>query len=239
MSTWKERYRQGIEVLPVAADGVEDALLTGRGDVAFVRLPLVQDSLAAIPLWTEESVLLVSRENELSLLEEVMPEHLQGETLITPLDDVLRWAEAPGSAFGGLPPAGAEEGVELVAAEAGVMLVPASIARAHTRRDVVAVPATGTPTSRVALAWVPVDHEAPAAVADFIGIVRGRTANSSRGRDSQESENARPTAKAKAEAAKARAAQARGKGGKGAQGRARPGAPRQQRGGTGRRRQGR
>lgn len=60
------------------------------------------------------------------------------------------------------------------------MLVPQSLARLHHRKDLTYRTVTDTPESRVALAW-PEDRTTDL-VEDFIGIVRGRTVNSTRGR---------------------------------------------------------
>jgi hypothetical protein len=66
-----------------------------------------------------------------------------------------------------------------------VAIVPQSIARLHARRDLTYRPITDAPTTDIALAWVADDRALDplerAAVQDFIGIVRGRTARSSRG----------------------------------------------------------
>jgi len=73
----------------------------------------------------------------------------------------------------------------VVGAGTGYAVVPHSIARLHQRRDVVAVPITDAEPTRIALAWL--NDPRPARTADdqhridtFIGIVRGRTVNSSR-----------------------------------------------------------
>jgi DNA-binding transcriptional LysR family regulator len=72
------------------------------------------------------------------------------------------------------------QAVESVAAEAGIVIVPMSVARLHSRKDVVHVPVTGVPATTVGLAW-PQDAD-DERVEAFIGVVRGRRANSSRGR---------------------------------------------------------
>ena len=61
----------------------------------------------------------------------------------------------------------------------GVVIVPMSLARLHRRKDASYRPLRDGPTSTVALAW-PAERTTPAVEA-FIGIVRGRTPNSSRG----------------------------------------------------------
>jgi DNA-binding transcriptional LysR family regulator len=65
-----------------------------------------------------------------------------------------------------------------VAAGVGIVVVPMSLARLHHRKDAEHRTLTDGPSSTVALVW-PADD--PSALVDaFIGIVRGRTANSSR-----------------------------------------------------------
>jgi len=70
------------------------------------------------------------------------------------------------------------DAVELVAANVGVAILPQSVARAHARKDVVARPLRDAPDTDVSLVW---PRENAHELCDvFIGIVRGRTANSSR-----------------------------------------------------------
>jgi hypothetical protein len=57
-------------------------------------------------------------------------------------------------------------------------LVPQSVARSHSRRDLVYRPVTDAEPTTIALAWL-VDNPNEL-IEEFIGIVRGRTANSSR-----------------------------------------------------------
>jgi hypothetical protein len=58
-------------------------------------------------------------------------------------------------------------------------IVPMSLARLHQRKDVAFRPVTGVEQSPVGLAWLR-ERDDPDIQA-FIGIVRGRTARSSRG----------------------------------------------------------
>ena len=69
--------------------------------------------------------------------------------------------------------------MELVAASVGVLVVPQSLARLYHRRDLTYRVVTDAPTSSVALAWPRDGHND--LVEEMIGIVRGRTANSTRG----------------------------------------------------------
>ena len=67
-----------------------------------------------------------------------------------------------------------------MAAGIGLLVVPQSLARLHHRRDLVFRPVTDAPQSQVALSWL--EDRTSDLVEEFIGIVRGRTVNSSRGR---------------------------------------------------------
>lgn len=79
-----------------------------------------------------------------------------------------------------------------MAAGVGLLVVPQSLARLHHRRDLTYRPVVDAPQSSVALAW---PQEATTdLVDDFIGVVRGRTVNSTRGRSrtTEQSSDGRP-----------------------------------------------
>lgn len=63
-------------------------------------------------------------------------------------------------------------------ASLGLEVVPQSVARERSRRDLVARPVTDAPDTGIGLAWLPSAQHPLIDV--FVGIVRGRTANSSR-----------------------------------------------------------
>ncbi len=95
-----------------------------------------------------------------------------------PQDDPLTWpGDRPGRAAA-IAPATTAEAIELVAAGVGLLVVPQSLARLHHRRDLTHRPLADAPGSGVGLAWP--DTENTELMEEFIGIVRGRTANSSR-----------------------------------------------------------
>ncbi len=71
-----------------------------------------------------------------------------------------------------------EDAVELVAANVGVAIMPQSVARALSRKDVVARPLRDAPDTAISLVWPTLSAHPNSDV--FVGIVRGRTANSSR-----------------------------------------------------------
>jgi DNA-binding transcriptional LysR family regulator len=146
-------------------------------DAALLRLPVDRDELHAIPLYTETTVIVVPKEH--SFGDTVHAEDVAGETLLHPLDDVLDWAGPPGRPALDRP-ATTKDAVELVAAGVGLLVVPQSLARLHHRRDLTYLPFADAPESQVALAWPA--EETTDLMEQFIGIVRGRTANSTRGR---------------------------------------------------------
>lgn len=200
--TWRDRHRDvPLSFVPVEAADAEHALLQGSIDAAFLRLPLHSAALTRIPLWTEETVVALSRESDLTLLDSVTPEDLASETIIVPADDVLAWADAPGEPFAGRQPLTTADALDLVAHEAGFCVLPRAVARELHRRDVELRPLVASssssssndgdphgvddvvPSSQIGLAWPPEPSGEPAPLVEqLIGIVRGRTLNSTRGK---------------------------------------------------------
>jgi DNA-binding transcriptional LysR family regulator len=173
--TWSERLPEvRLQLMPVEAGEAAATLLSAQADAGLVRLPVDMDVFHAISLYTEASVVVVEREHGLADLDEVTMADLAGETLLLPLDDVLALPELPGHR-----PASTAAAVELVAASAGLLIVPQSLARLHHRRDLTYRVVTDAPVSSVALVWMR-DRQTEL-VEEMIGIVRGRTANSTRG----------------------------------------------------------
>lgn len=182
--TWRERVRDvPLDLVHTTVAEQERVLAEDRAEAALLRLPVDRDALSAIPLYVETTVLVLPKDHLLTALDEVPPAELADETLLVPGDDVLHWADLPGVPSALPQPATTAEAVELVAAGVGLLAVPQSLARLHHRKDLTYRPLTEAPTSQVALAW-PVAHDGDPLVEELIGIVRGRTVNSSRGRGS-------------------------------------------------------
>ncbi|MFJ8494333.1 LysR family substrate-binding domain-containing protein [Streptomyces sp. NPDC094038] len=177
---WNER-RPGIPLtlLQVPADEASGLLRAGGADAGLLRLPVDRTFFSAIPLYSETTVVVVPRDHVITAAEEVTVADLADEVLFHPLDDVFDWDAPPGEpAFE--RPATTEDAVELVAAGVGLLVVPQSLARLYHRRDLTYRPLTDGPESTVALSWP--EEATTDLVEDFIGIVRGRTVNSTRGR---------------------------------------------------------
>ncbi|PZE74316.1 LysR family transcriptional regulator [Curtobacterium sp. MCBD17_019] len=161
---WRERMPDVELVLrAVGADEVDRAL-DGDADMCFARLP-VTEGLRAIPLWTETPVVAAPKDSEFAEVDSVTERDLVGMTLLG----------------GGPVPDDLDGTLDLVAAGVGLAVLPQSLFRAASRRDLVARPLVDVEGTRVALVWR--DADASPVTDEFIGIVRGRTANSSRGRD--------------------------------------------------------
>ncbi|MFJ3672808.1 LysR family substrate-binding domain-containing protein [Streptomyces sp. NPDC090106] len=177
---WNERLPDiPLTLLQLTATEAADALRDGSADAGLVRLPVDRTVFSAIPLYTETTVVVVPKDHVIAAVEEVVVADLADEVVLHPLDDVLGWTELPGEpAFE--RPATTEDAVELVAAGIGVLVVPQSLARLHHRKDLTYRTVTDAPESSVALSWP--EEATTEMVEDFIGIVRGRTVNSTRGR---------------------------------------------------------
>lgn len=156
---WSERLPQvrlDVVELPVAAQ--RTALDADLVDLCFVRLPVGTEGLHVIRLYDEVPVVMVRKDHPIAAFDAITLGDLADENVLGDEESA--------------------DAVDLVAGGAGVLCVPHSIARSHSRRDLVYRPITDAPSTTIALAWrVDNPHEL---IEEFIGIVRGRTANSSR-----------------------------------------------------------
>lgn len=180
IDTWRTRYpATPIELVPLEVATQLDALRDGSVDAALVRLPIERDGLHVIALYDEQPVVVVEAESHLAAAETLAVTDLEGEVLIVPGDDVLG-ARAAGTRSPDFDTIDStRDAIATVAAGVGIVIVPMSLARTHHRKDVTHRVLTDGPVSTVALAW---RAEATTPTIDaFVGVVRGRTAASSRG----------------------------------------------------------
>ena len=178
--TWRERVPEvPLTLVRVTAAEAEQAVRRRDADAVLLRLPVDRAGLHAIPLYTEATVVIVPKDHFLAAAEELSEQDLAGDVLLHPLDDVLEWTEP----LPGKPaierPATTEDAVDLVSAGVGLLVAPQSLARLHHRKDLTYRPLPTAPASQVALSWL--EGETTELMEQFIGIVRGRTVNSSRG----------------------------------------------------------
>jgi DNA-binding transcriptional LysR family regulator len=165
LDKWRRRWQERVPRTPLHTVLVEEADQTGairdgQAHMGFVRELDDRDGLHLIPLYTEVPVVVAGREHPVAAYDEIPLEDLEDEHRVPGPDVRIQ--------------------VETVAAGTGIAIMPMSVARQHHRRDVVVVPVTGLPETRVGLAWR-TDLDDPL-VETFIGIVRGRTERSTRGR---------------------------------------------------------
>lgn len=189
---WAERFPEvPLTTVPLPQAEQERALRAGAVDMCFVRLPVERDGLSVIPLYTELPVAVVPKEHPVAAYEEIAEADLAGE-----------------QRHDGADIDGAAGLLELVAAGVGVAVLPHSIARLHARRDLVYRTVTDLPGTDVALAWPSAATTDP--IEEFVGVVRGRTARSTRSPSARaEPAKAGRTASVRAEPAKSHRAQPR------------------------------
>lgn len=203
--------------LPEGADALAE-LAAGRARMALLRYPAGESPasprLHVIELYEERPVVVVPREHDAEYY---------GEQEEIPAEEAAAWPRLDPADF----PAsqgGVAAMVEVVASGAGAIAVlPQSLARLHGRKDTVWRYVEGEPATAVGLAWPRVDpslpdEEQPLAVQaaedplveEFIGVVRGRRAGSSRQPSVREREQAEARVRAEE---RSRSAGAAGKSG--------------------------
>lgn len=184
---WHERVPDVPLVLTqVSAANAADLVRDRDVDAVLLRLPIDRTGLHAIPLYTETTVVVVPKDHLVTAADEVSVDDLADDVVLHPHDDTLDWQQPPGRpAFE--RPATTADAVELVAAGVGLLVVPKSLARLHHRKDLTFRPVVDAPESRVALSWR--EDETTDLMEQFIGIVRGRTVKSTRGRPPEPKRN--------------------------------------------------
>ncbi|MET0480058.1 MAG: LysR family substrate-binding domain-containing protein [Mycetocola sp.] len=188
LAKWSKVWAERRPDLPLGFAPTAEAeqvrvLHDGEADVSFVRLPVDDAGLSVIPLYRETPVVMLPKEHELSLVESVTVAELAAEHLLQDPDSVPEWRDVADEIREGtrrpLPSIRTgDDAAELVAAGVGILIVPQSVARLYGRKDVIARPVTDVAESQIGLAWL--EEHTTADVEEFIGVVRGRTARSSR-----------------------------------------------------------
>ncbi|UVJ39663.1 LysR family transcriptional regulator substrate-binding protein [Arthrobacter sp. CJ23] len=163
---WIRRWAERMPDFPLHAfmsdAGAQLSVLAdGSAELSFVRLPIEREGLNVIPLYEEQPVVVAPKGHEISVFEEVDLADLAEENFL----DVEEMG-------------GPEMALQVVASGAGLVILPMSVARHFNVKDTVARRLTGAPSTQIALAW-PSGTDNPV-IEEFIGIVRGRTAQSSR-----------------------------------------------------------
>ncbi|WP_425549242.1 LysR substrate-binding domain-containing protein [Allokutzneria multivorans] len=180
---WVERLPEvRLTLVAVSAQDAAEAVRRREADAVLLRTFVGGEDLHTIPLYTETTVVVMQKEHVLAAADELSAEDLAETTVLHPLDDTLGWERPPGLA-GWDRPESTEDAIRFAAAGVGVLVVPQSLARLHHRRDLTYRPLVGAPESSVGLSWL--REGGPELIEELIGIVRGRTANSTRGRQQE------------------------------------------------------
>ena len=174
---WAERTRRPLDLVLTEVDDQLAHLREGGLDMCLARgeadREIAKDEFHLIALYREQPVVVAGAEHPVAAYEEIDVAELSEEY------DVL--AQNPGLEV--------RLAIETVAAGTGIVILPMSLARLHHRKDAVWLPVHGVEDFPVGLAWLKeppsgLDEQAreqrEEAIQLFIGIVRGRTANSSR-----------------------------------------------------------
>ncbi|MCH6472268.1 LysR family substrate-binding domain-containing protein [Sinomonas terrae] len=189
---WFRRWEDRFPDVALASELVEDSeqlavLREGRADIAFVRLPIDREGLHLIPLYEELPVVVAPKGHEIQAFEEVAFAEIE--------DELFEYDGGP------------SERLDLVEGGAGLAILPMSVVRHLNRPELRYRPVTGVPGYEVGVAWLR-ENESEA-IQEFIGIVRGRSASSSRQasvqRGQQEAAQQRRTDRAAAQSAEAKA----------------------------------
>ncbi|MGX1479263.1 UNVERIFIED_CONTAM: DNA-binding transcriptional LysR family regulator [Streptomyces canus] len=148
-----------VRLLRTSWDNQVEVLRDGRADVSIVRLPIDQHGLQVRPLFQEPRVVVLPAGHHLADRQSVTIADLAAEHLLQDPDAVPEWRDVAWEMREGnrteVPPIyQVEEKLELVAAGAGVCVIPLSTARFYTRPDVIPVPINDIGPNQVCLAWM-------------------------------------------------------------------------------------
>jgi DNA-binding transcriptional LysR family regulator len=172
---WRDRRRERLELVPITEAQQDDVVQRGDVDLALVRLPVAVDDVHCVRLYDELPVVVAGRDHFVEAADTVTLDDLVDEQLVRPHPSGWR-PTAPQLHW---PPMSESDAIETVAAGTGIVLLPMSVARLFHRKDVVNRQVTDLPSSTVALVWRrDRDDEVTQA---FVGVVKGRTAHTSRG----------------------------------------------------------
>lgn len=172
---WMDRFQERYPNMELKAwrhdDGqILDLLANDEADAVFVRYrgdSPKDPTRHVIPLYEELEVVCAGKDHEVEYYDESIPAEVVAGF------PQLNLADYPES-LGGIPTA-----MEVVASGSQVLRAPQSIARLFARKDVVVRFIDDGQPTHVGIAW-PTAMEDTTLLEEFIGIVRGRSANSSR-----------------------------------------------------------
>ncbi|WP_166433019.1 LysR substrate-binding domain-containing protein [Nesterenkonia salmonea] len=218
---WRERFPEHALDVQYYDDAGQLARITeGTVDIGYVRFREYQVEVDTevhhrVLLYREEPVVCAAADHWIAAADEsVGSEELVDETFLDPARMLQDWGPTGGeSAAGKLATRAPEDhapefhkplaGGDLAAAErmalevaatgAGVVVLPNSVARMLSRKDVVIRSITGAPGYETGLAWL--RQQDSELIQEFIGIARGRKAGSPRSALAQQKTSPQPKRK--------------------------------------------
>lgn len=191
---WFSRFRSHTdhgELITIDSDDPLVDLVAGRTDIALARIPVgagdprLDDSYHLVHLYEETPGIAVPKDSVFAELGEPVP---KGEVA----DEYVNYCIAADQP---LDVAVIREGLQVVAANVGIVIAPRPLLKVLSKKQVAHLDYVDPDVARtqIALVWRKADDSD--AIQDFVGIAKGRTANSSRQESPKKS--ARETAKAK------------------------------------------
>lgn len=170
---WFARFRERTRHGGISALDSDDPLamlIDARVDLALARLPdaRVGEGFHVVELYEEASGVALPKDSELTLLKILGPRDIDGE--------IINY-RAPAE---GIDIQAVRDGLQVVAANVGVLIGPRPLLKvlSHKQIEHRDFRDPNQPATQIALVWHK-DKDSEA-IQDFVGIAKGRTANSSR-----------------------------------------------------------
>jgi DNA-binding transcriptional LysR family regulator len=153
-----------VDVQRLEWDDQEQAVLSGRVDVAYVRRPIDPRGLKLVPLYKERRLAALRSDHPLATREALTEADLSGERHLRYLEP-LKTGSARTTVLRSV-----EEKLEYVATGHGIIVLPLSATKHYTRPDIVYVPVTDAEPDEVLLAHVA--SRRTRRIADFAATAR-------------------------------------------------------------------
>ncbi|ASN37596.1 MAG: LysR substrate-binding domain-containing protein [Paeniglutamicibacter terrestris] len=175
LTRWNERYPQNpLQALRYDGEGILQRLGAGDSDLVFVRFATGTSpktpTIHVIPLYDETQVVCGAKDSDIELYDEPLPySAIESENFL----DLADYPESVG---------GTAMAMEVCSSGAALLVLPLSVARLHSRKDVVHKELSEVPSTSIGIAWLAPEGDDPTnpVFEEFIGVVRGRGENSSR-----------------------------------------------------------
>lgn len=169
-SKWFDRFNERTDypdLVTMESDDAFGALIDGRATAALIRLPesRLSDDFHKVDLYEEQPGICLPKDNELTLLEKISRADIAGEIInYEPGETVDIQA--------------VRDNVQVVAANVGVVIAPRPLLRSISSKQTTHREFTDGVPTQISLVWRKDDDNQM--IQDFVGITKGRTANSSR-----------------------------------------------------------